>query len=64
MRLPDNETPILVCNGASKCGWKPHQYVRMDRTENRVGRLMFECSSCGAERLFGVVDLAQVGRAE
>jgi hypothetical protein len=62
--MPWNANPILVCGGATACGWQPHKFVRTDRVGNGNGRQLFGCSKCGVERVFGVVDLRLCGMRE
>jgi len=59
---PHNPDPVLVCGGASRCGWQPHSFVRSDKMPNGSARQVFECRSCAAERVFGMVDLRACGK--
>lgn len=62
--LPANMTPVLVCDGAERCHWQPHTFVRTQPVGNGGGRQVFACGKCGHEKFFGVIDLRLCGMRE
>lgn len=63
---PENEKPVLFCQGLRDCKNRPvrHEFVRAEPIGNGSFSMKFVADCCGHERTFGIVDPRQSGKAD